>query len=152
MGYFDYVGGGRRSDPLRSLDIAPQRAPDWALNRVVTAQDVAPHSLRSKGVNGSHFDSLRFAVTPMTADPTKDPAAVAGGAGNPAVEIMVWSEQAQLFLPFPSPLTHAAGGAGVPYIVEVPEANGSIVACLVTSAPGGVVAISVQGYDKNPNK
>jgi hypothetical protein len=65
---------------------------------------------------------------------------------------MVWSEQAQLFLPFPTPLTHAGAGAGVPYIVDVPGANGAIVACLVTNAPGGVVAISVQGYDKNPNK
>jgi len=152
MGFYDYVGGGRRSGPLRSLDIAPQRAPDWALNRVVsTGPDV--FTKRQDGVNGSHFDSIRFSVTPMTADPTKDPAAVAGGAANPSVEVRVWSEQAQAYVPFPTALTKTGLGAGVPYVVDVPDANGSIVACFVTNDPAGeFVAIAAQGYDKNPNK
>lgn len=150
MGYFDYEGGGRRSDPLKSLDTAPQRAPDWQLNRVVSAQDTV-FNKRTDGVNASHFDAVRFSVTPMTADPTKNPAAAPGGAANPTVEVRVWSEQAKAFVSFPTPLTKTGLGAGIPYIVDVPEANGSIVACFVTNALGGIAAIAAQGYDKNPD-
>lgn len=152
MGYFDYVGGGRRSDPLKSKDAAPALAPDWQLNRVVSAQDVAPFTGQraSKGLNASHYEAIRFMVVPMDADPTINPSAAPGGAANPNVEVMVWSEQANTFVSLPTPITATGGGAGVAYMVDVPDANGSIIACMVTNAPGGVVAISAQGYDRNP--
>lgn len=151
MGYFDYVGGGRRSDPLKSLDISVPQSPDWQLSRVVTAQD-SLFTKKSDGVNTSHFDSVRFAVTPMDANPVKTPSAAPGGTANPNVEVRVWSEQAKAFVPFPTALTKTGLGAGSPYIIDVPEANGSIVACFVTNDPlGQFVAISVQGYDKNPH-
>lgn len=154
MSYFDGVDGRRRSDPLKSLDIAPAQAPDWQLNRVVTAQDGAPeHAVRQNGVNASHYDEIRFAVTPMDADPTSNPAAAPGGTANPTVEVRVWSEQAQSFVPFPTALTKTGLGAGTPYVIDVPAANGSIVGCFVTNDPAGeVVAIAAQGYDKNPHK
>lgn len=143
--YFDDVDGRRRSDPLASLNSSPAKAPDWQLSRVVTAQD-AVFTKRSDGVNAGGYSEIRFSVTPMTADPRTDPVAVTGGTGNPATEVRIWSEQAQAFVPLPTPITHAAGGAGVPYVIDVPNANGSILACFVTSAIAGVVAIAAQGF------
>lgn len=90
---------------------------------------------------------MRFAVVPMDADPTRSASAVPGGAENPNTEIRVWSEAAAAFVPMSTPITHTGAGAGVAYAVDVPNANGSIVACFVTNAIAGVVAISAQGFN-----
>lgn len=144
--YFQNMDGRRRSDPRRSLDTAPAKAPEWQLSRVVSAAD-AVFNKRADGVNAGGYSSVRFSVVPMTADPRTDPAATVGGSGNPATEIRVWSEQSRTFVPMSTPITHAAAGAGIPHTIDVPNANGSILACFLTGAPGGVVAISAQGYN-----
>lgn len=138
--------GRRRSDPLKSLDTAPAKAPDWQLSRVVSAQDTV-FTKRQDGVNAGGFSAVRFSVTPMTADPTRNSSAVLGGTQNPTTEIRVWSTQAKAFVPMSTPITHTGAGAGVPYVIDVPNANGSIVACFVTSAITGVVAIAAQGFN-----
>lgn len=138
--------GRRRSNPLTSLDTAPAKAPDWQLSRVVSAQD-SVYTKRQAGVNAGGFSSLRFAVTPMTADPRVDPEAVPGGTQSPATEIRIWSEPAQAFVSLPTAITHAGAGAGLPYVIDVPNANGSILACFVTNAITGVVAIASQGFN-----
>lgn len=140
--------GRRRSDPLRNLGSSPAKAPDWQLSRVRnTGLAESVFTKRSDGVNAGGYSSVRFAVTPMTADPTRDPAAVPGGVENPNVEIRIWSEQAQAFVPMSTPITHTGAGAGTPYVVDVPNADGSILACFVTSALTGVVAIAAQGFN-----
>lgn len=148
MSYFDTTEGDgrRRSDPLKELDTAPAKAPDWQLNRVVSAQDTT-FVKRTEGVNAGGYSSVRFAVTPMTADPTRNPAAVPGGTQNPTTEIRVWSAEASAFVPMSTPITHAGAGAGAAYVVDVPNANGSILGCFITSALTGVVAISAQGFN-----
>ncbi len=137
--------GRRRSDPLRTLDTSPAKAPDWQLSRVVAAQDTV-FTKRQDGVNASEFSTVRFSVTPMTADPTSNSGAVPGGAANPATEIRVWSAQANAFVPMSTPITHTGAGAGVPYVIDAPNANGSILACFVTNALGGTAAIAAQGF------
>lgn len=140
--------GRRRSHPLRNLGSSPAKAPDWQLSRVrgSGAAD-SVFTKRADGVNAGGYSSVRFAVTPMTADPTRDPAAVPGGTQNPNVEVRIWSEQAQAFVPMSTPITHTGAGAGAPYVVDVPNAEGSILACFVTSALTGVVAIAAQGFN-----
>jgi hypothetical protein len=138
--------GRRRSNPLKSLSTSPAKAPDWQLSRVVTAQDTV-FTKRSSGVNAGGYLSVRFSVTPMTADPTTNPAAAPGGTVNPNTEIRVWSEEAAAFVPMSTPITHTGAGAGTPYVVDVPNANGSILACFVTSAVSGFVAIAAQGFN-----
>lgn len=138
--------GRRRSDPLKTLDTSPAKAPDWQLSRVVSAID-ADFTKRSSGVNAGGFSSVRFSVTPMTADPTSDDDALPGGTQNPNTEVRVWSEIAKAFVAMPTPITHTGAGAGVPYVIDVPNANGSILACFVTSALAGVVAIAAQGFN-----
>lgn len=142
--------GRRRSDPLRNPGSSPAKAPDWQLSRVRSAQDTV-FTKRADGVNAGGYSSVRFAVTPMTADPTRDPAAIPGGTQNPNTEIRVWSEQAQAFVPMSTPITHTGAGAGTPYVVDVPNAEGSILACFVTSALTGVVAIAAQGFNPEYN-
>lgn len=144
--YFENMDGRRRSDPRRTLDTAPAKAPEWQLSRVVSAAD-AVFNKRSDGVNAGGYSSVRFSVVPMAADPRTDPGAVVGGLANPATEIRVWSEQSRTFVPMSTPITHTAAGVGTPHMIDVPNASGSIVACFVTSTPGGVVAISAQGYN-----
>lgn len=148
MSYFDNVDGRRQSNPLTTTDTAPAKAPDWQLSRVASAQDTV-FNKRSEGVNAGGYQMVRFSVTPMTADPRTDLDAVAGGAGNPATEIRVWSAQAKAFVAMSTPITHTGAGAGVPYVIDVPNANGSIVACFVTSALSAVVAIAAQGFSEN---
>lgn len=145
--YFDNMDGRRKSDPLKTTSTSPAQAPGWQLSRVVTAQD-ATFVNRGAGVNAAGFNSVRFAVTPMTADPTHDPSAVPGGTQNPSTEVRVWSEQAKAFVPLPTPITKTGAGAGAPYVVDVPNANGSILGCFVTSALTGVVAIAAQGFSE----
>lgn len=145
MTYFDNADGRRRSDSLKTISTSPAKAPDWQLNRVVAAEDV-DFTKRSDGVNAGGYAAIRFSVTPMTEDPTQDPDAAPGGSGDPAVEIYVWSEQAETFVSLPIPITHTGAGGGVPYVVDVPAANGSIIACFATADPGGVVAIAAQGF------
>jgi len=145
MSYYDDADSRRRSRLLTTIDNAPAKAPDWQLHRVVTAVD-AVFNVRSRGVNAGGYSSIRFGVTPMTADPTTNPTAAPGGTGNPAVEVRIWSEQGKAFVPMTPPLIHAAGGVGVPYVVDVPNANGSIFGCFVTAGPG-VTAISAQGFN-----
>lgn len=142
--------GRRRSNPLQSLDGAPAKAPDWQLSRVVTAQD-AVFTKRGDGVNSSSYEHIRFAVTPMDADPTEDPAAIQGGSANPNVQVRVWSEQADAFIPLPTDLTKSGVGVGVGYVIDVDNARGSIVGCFVTNDPAGeFVAIFSQGFAKDP--
>lgn len=140
------MDGRRRSNPLRNLGSSPAKAPDWQLSRVVSAQDTT-FVKRADGVNAGGYSSVRFSVTPMTADPTRNASAVAGGTQNPNTEIRVWSEQAQAFVPMSTPITHTGAGAGVPYVIDVPNANGSVLGCFVTSALTGVVAIAAQGFN-----
>jgi hypothetical protein len=144
--YNDIRRGLRRTDALTTLSTSPAKAPDWQLNRVVSAEDT-DFTKRSDGANASGCASVRFAVTPMTADPTSDSEAEPGGSGDPDVSIYVWSEQAKTFVALPIPITATGAGAGVPYVIDVPTANGSIVACFVTNDPGGVVAIAAQGFN-----
>lgn len=144
--YFNDVDGRRQSDPLKTTSTSPAKAPGWQLVRVVTVQD-SSFIARGAGVNAAGYSSVRFAVTPMTADPTTDPSAAPGGTQNPSTEVRVWSELAKAFVPLPTPITKTGGGAGVPYVVDVPNANGSILGCFVTSALSGVVAIAAQGFN-----
>jgi len=140
--------GNRNSiarNPDRELSATPAAAPDWALNRVVTAQD-ADFARRGHGVAISEYEKLRFAVTPMTANPMTDESAEPGGAGNPSIEIMIWSEPAKRFVPMHTPITRAGAGAGVPFVVDVPNANGATIGCFVTNAISGVVTIASQGF------
>jgi hypothetical protein len=146
MGYFDPRDGRRKSDPLRSLDRAPAYAPDWQLHRVTNAQDTV-FTEKKHGVNCGHYKSVRFAIVPYDNDPTRVPGATPGGSANPNVEVMIWSESAGEFLSFPTALTGTGVGAGDPYMVDVENANGAILFVAVTAAPGGVVAISAQGYE-----
>lgn len=146
MGYFDPKDGRRRSDPLMSLDRAPACAPDWQLNRVVAAQDTV-FNVRNHGVNMGHYRAVRFSVVPYDKDPTKDPTALPGGSANPNVEVMIWSESAGKFLSLDNPITRSGAGAGVAYIVDVENANGSILLLSMTASPGGIVAISSQAYE-----
>lgn len=147
MSYNENVDGRRKSDPLKTLQTSPARAPDWQLNRVASELD-ADFTKRSDGVNAGGYNAVRFAVTPMASDPSKDPAALTGGAANPSIEIRVWSEQAEAFVPMPGPLARAGAGAGEPYVFDVPNANGSIVGAFVTNdIAGEFVAISAQGYE-----
>jgi hypothetical protein len=144
--FFSNLDGRRRSDPRTTLDVSPAKAPDWQLSRVVSAADAA-YTKRTEGVNAGGFTGVRFSVVPMTADPRTSPAAVVGGLANPATEIRVWSDESRTFVPMSTPIAHTAAGVGVPHVIDVPNANGSIVACFVTSTPAGVVAISAQGYN-----
>lgn len=148
MSYFDPADGRRRSDPLKSIDLAPAKAPDWQLNRVVATQDLT-FTDRNQGVNASQYKSLRFAIVPMDLDPTRDDAAVPGGGENPNVEARIWSEQAGAFIPFPTPITKTGAGAGTAYMLDVPNADGAIIGVFVTNAFAGseFVAISSQGYE-----
>jgi hypothetical protein len=145
--YFDNTDGRRRTDPLKMTSTSPAQAPGWQLSRVVTAEDAAFDD-RGAGVNAAGYSSVRFSVTPMTADPTTDPSAAPGGTQDPSTEVRVWSEQAKAFVPLPTPITSVGAGAGAPYIVDVPNANGSILGCFVTSALTGVVAIAAQGFSE----
>lgn len=145
--YYDIARVGRRlSDPLTTLGSSPAQAPGWQLNRVVSAQDTT-FVARSASVNCHGYTSVRFAITPMTADPRTDPAAVPGGSATVAAEVRIWSEPAKAFVPLPTPITHTAGGAGVAYVVDVPNANGAILGCFVTNALGGICTIASQGFD-----
>lgn len=148
-GYFGIRDGRRKSDPLRSKNTSPAKAPDWQLSRVLPASQAAEtvFTKRADGVSAGEFQVVRFAVTPMTADPSKDASAVKGGSGNPNVEVRVWSEQAAAFVPMATALTKTGLGAGAAYVVDVANAYGSILACFVTNSPGGVVAISAQGFN-----
>jgi hypothetical protein len=139
------------NDPLKTINSSPARAPDWQLSRVVSQQD-ANFAARGYGVNAGGFNAIRVAVTPMTFDPTLDPTAVPGGTANPSVEVRLWSEQAQAFIPMPAPVTRSGAGVGTPYVFDVPNANGSILGVFVTNNIGGhFVAISVQGYENGGN-
>lgn len=148
MSYFDPKDGRRKSNPMNSLDIGPACAPDWQLNRVVSAQDTV-FNVRNHGVNMGHYQTARFSIVPYDKDPTKDPTALPGGSANPNVEVMIWSESAGEFLSFPTAITKTGTGAGNAYIVDVENAKGSILLLAITNAPGGIVAVSVQGYDMN---
>lgn len=138
--------GRRRSDPMRSLNTSPAGAPDWQLSRVASTQDTV-FNKRSSGVNAGGFSTVRFSITPMTADPTTDPAAVPGGTQNPNTEVRVWNEGAGAFVPMATPITKTGLGAGAAYVIDVPNANGSVVACFVTNAITGPVAIAAQGFN-----
>jgi hypothetical protein len=147
MSYNDNADGRQKSDPLKTLHTSPAKAPDWQLSRVASELD-ADFTKRSDGVNAGGYNALRFAVTPMAADPSKDPAAVQGGTANPSIEVRIWSEQAKAFVPMPGPLARAGAGAGEPYVFDVPNANGSIVGVFVTNdIAGEFVAISAQGHE-----
>jgi hypothetical protein len=128
------------------LGVSPAKAPDWQLSRVVSAAD-ATFTKRSDGANAGGFSAVRFSVAPMTADPRTNSAAAVGGLANPATEIRVWSDESRTFVPMSTPITHLAAGVGIAHMIDVPNANGSILACFVTSTPTGVVAISAQGYN-----
>lgn len=136
----------RKWNPNTTIGGAIPNAPDWQLCRVVSDQDDA-FNARGVGVNASGFAQLRFAITPMQADPTTDPDAEPGGTADPAIEIRVWSSMARAFVPFAEPLVFSSAGAGEPYVIDVPNANGSIVGCFITNAITGVVAIAVQGHN-----
>ena len=144
MAYYGNRGSIAR-DPDRVLSATPATAPDWALQRVVTAQDT-DFTQRSHGVAMSEYESLRFAITPMTADPLTDEEAEPGGTVAPAIEIRIWSEPAKQFVPMHTPITHEGAGAGAPYVVDVPNAKGATIGCFVTNAIDGVVTIAAQGY------
>lgn len=145
MGYFDIRDGRRKSDPLTTLDGAPAAAPDWQLTRVVSAQD-ADFATRAHGVNCGNYERVRFAVVPHQTDPRLGNGPGNGGTANPNVEVFVWSESAQLFVSFDTPITKSGVGAGDAYMVDVPNANGSILFLAVTNALAAIVAVSVQGY------
>lgn len=144
--FFDQPGrdGRRKSDPLKSLDGAPARAPDWQLNRVITTQDIT-FVKRQDGVNCGQYKTIRFNVVPFAADPRTGGAP--GGTANPNVEARVWSEAAGAFVPFDTAITKSGAGAGVAYMVDVSNANGSIVGLFVVNALAAVVAVYVQGHD-----
>lgn len=140
--------GNRNSiarNPDRELSATPAAAPGWALQRVVRAQD-ADFKRVGHGVVMSEYEKLRFAVTPMTEDPTTDESAEPGGSVNPSIEIRIWSEPAKQFVPMHDPITRAGAGAGVPFVVDVPNANGATIGCFVTNAISGFVTIAAQGY------
>lgn len=145
MGYYDDRDGRRKSDPLRSINSSPTLAPDWQLYRVVSAQD-SVFTEKKYGINCGHYKKVRFSVVPFDDDPVQNPDAAPGGSANPSIEVMIWSDSAGEFLAFPTPLTKTGAGAGVAYIVDVENAYGSILFVAITAAPGGVVAISAQGY------
>jgi hypothetical protein len=143
--YYNNVDGRRQSNPLKTLGSSPAQAPGWQLSRVVSAQDTT-FVARSAGVNCQGYQTVRFAITPMTADPRTNPAAAPGGSATVAAEVRIWSDIAKAFVALPTPITHTAGGAGVAYVMEVPNANGAILGCFVTNALGGVCAIAAQGF------
>lgn len=148
MGYFDPRDGRRKSNPMASLDRAPAHAPDWQLYRMVGAQDVAPHADIRKGLNCGHYRAVRLSIVPYDKNPLLDPTAVPGGLANPNVEVFVWSESAQEFLSFDTPITAIGAGAGNAYMVDVENANGSMLFVALTNViAGGFVAMSVQGYE-----
>lgn len=142
--YYEHRNSIARN-PDRELSATPAAAPGWSLQRVVTAQD-ADFERVGLGVVTSEYEKLRFAITPMTADPTVNESAEPGGTVNPSIEIRIWSEPAKQFVPMHTPITRAGAGAGVPYVVDVPNANGATIGCFVTNAISGVVTIAAQGF------
>ena len=145
--FFDQPGrdGRRRSDPLKDVDGSPAVAPDWQLNRIVSAQDAAVFTDRSKGCNFGHYGKGRFKVEVYT---DKTLTSQAATASNPNVEVQRWSESAGKFVQEHVPVQKTGVGAGLGYTFEV-DASGGILICKVTNAPSGseVIAIFAQGYD-----
>jgi len=145
MGYYDDRDGRRKSDPLKSINTSPANSPDWHLCRVVSAQD-SVFDNQKLGINCDNYKKVRFSVVPYDNDPTEVPSAAPGGTQNPDTEIMIWAAGAQKFLSFDTAITKTGVGAGTAYIVDVDNANGSILLPAITNAISGVVAIFAQGY------
>jgi len=149
MSYFDNKDRGRATDPMTSVDRSPAYAPNWQLNRVVSAQDSGPYTDEKLGINCNDYEHVRFSVVPYDYDPTINSSAAPGGSANPNIEVRIWSEGAGQFLKFDTAITKTGLGAGIAYMVDVPNAYGAVLFVEVTNALGGIAAIYSQGYGLN---
>lgn len=138
---------------------SPQRSPDYALYRLVTANDAAPYKQRGSGINFGNYQKGLFTVVPINTAAPGDldstlgwnpPHAdvLAGATSNPAISVRYWNDATGQFVVHNPALTIAAAGAGVAYEFEL-DVFGRTIFLEVT---GGVtatqgVAIFASGHD-----
>jgi len=109
-------------------------APESRLYRNATAADGAVTDKR-QGLNCSGYDTVHFEI-------------IAAGGGNPACELLFWSEGAQKFVSDATPVVIAAGGVNSSRVFSYPV-KGRTVFMSVTTLAAGSVAIYASGFRSN---
>lgn len=142
--------GRRKSDPLRNPQTGPTIAPEYHLNRLVTANDAAAGTgqLTTKA-HGINCDAARYVgliVTPLTTPAQIDEEAPALGSSTVVIEILFWNPILKRFVN-EYPLVTFTGGAGESFAYSF-DAKGRHCFVRVTGVAGGeAVAIHATTYD-----
>lgn len=116
----------------RSIDVTG----DFVLYKKVTeAPEAGPFTTKEHGINAHAHEDVIVDVAPS-------------GGGNPNVEVLFWSPQAQAFVVQDPALTFTGKGADTPYQFHF-KGLGRLFFVAVTAglAAGGVAEISVSGYN-----
>jgi len=122
------------ADTKRSPDLAPE----YALHRVVKADDSAAPTDKKLGMNMHSHEFANIQVVPS------------GASSNPAVEVLIWSENAGKFIKQNTALSKTGLGAGIPYEFSF-SCYGRIFFAMVTGITGGEsVSVLVSGFGVKP--
>lgn len=115
---------------------SPQIAPDYGKHRdnVSVADVLASLTTKNHGINMGGYRLANVQIVPK------------GGAGNPTVNVLFWSEGQGKFVPDHTALTFAALGAGLGWETTI-EANGRIMMVALTGTLTGGIDVFVSGYD-----
>lgn len=113
---------------------SPELAPEYALHRVVAADDSAAPTDKKLGMNMHSHEYANIQVVPS------------GGTTNPAVEVLFWSEVAGKFVKQNTALTKSGLGAGVSYEFSI-SCYGRVIFVMVTGIAGGEsVSVLIGGF------
>lgn len=116
---------------------SPQRAPDFALHRIVTANDSLPVDEKKNGMLMQDYQHAVVQVVPS-------------GGDNPVVSVLFWSEEADEFVPEHTALDYAAKGANTPWQIEVACYGRSMLVAVTAGSGAGETKIYVSGF--NPSQ
>jgi len=113
-----------------------ERAPNYKLYRTLTANDPAtPTAKKGSGAQCFRFRKLHIQI-------------VAAGGANPAIQVWVWSEEADAFIDLHTALTFAAKGANVSWETTIDVLDRIVFIGATSGADTGTTKILLAGADE----
>lgn len=128
------------------LKASPQKAPEYAIHREVSAIDTLPETNQKHGMNMIGYDYANIQVIPDSTDPPEIQEIPEGG-GSVVVQVLWWCEEVAQFISEQEPIVKPGIGVDVPYEFTVP-CYGRVMFVAVTTLTAGTCKIYVSGFNK----